>query len=675
MFRFIALILFLCLEALPLAANAETALPLSYEERNPSARKLQHWYKHHCWKAIERFYLSNKDTMTAEDYTACIPIVALSYCAQGDFDASKLVSNNYFNSSQRIANATPSQISAMHAVALKCAVQTKDWNTALSHYNYLSNDRTLSSLPIWAKYTVADTALQYNENDKALALLSPAYSNIHKNNPYHPRIAFLLAVANMRIGNTEEAHKLFVETNIHSEAGNLAGIAAKGRVQATLERIKHLSGDNKKAEEWNLLFDLQAVLDDHTSVREEEKTAALKKQAQLLAEMLKPNPQKDLLSTVLDMSEQKNIRALAQLQIAFNAYLIQKDFKAFHKNAQEALAVDSSLADIKSVRLALFQIYDPISQKNPSYNETTGNELIAAYPYLDDILTEPHKRSAQRLADQIYSSILEPPTKQFQLINLPPADERKAELAANLYALVGDFEKSAYLYAALHDVESLENLELLVKNPRQKEQINAAIAYLHTQEKNYSEAVTRAALAMGSSDASTATLATLSYASAAWRQLAAQNSTKPEEFLPMLELLDQLQTKKQVESEPWHMESTLEYALASAYLLKNDPKSALQTTLILERNYAKAFDRDNLDNKDYWDKISQNKRLKHLMEHYGALFNAITAQFHQQDSAKYGYAEEALKWQRLAAQYSKAAIGNSHYITPFIANEAIVKDR
>ncbi|MFA6916010.1 MAG: hypothetical protein WC222_06405 [Parachlamydiales bacterium] len=675
MHRFFILLILFSAGLKVLAADADIPLSLPYEEKNASARKLQHWYKHHCWKAIERFYLSNKDSMEQDEYTACIPIIALSYCAQGDFDASTLAAKNFFNSPQHFTNATPSQVSAMHAVALKCAVQMKDWKSANAHYSYLLKDKTLAALPLWAKYAVADTALQYNDNEKALALLIPAYANTQKDNPYQPRIAFLLAVANMRIGNLEEAHKLFLEANIHPEAGHLAGIAAKGRVQSTQEILKHLTGDNKKAEQWKLLFDLQALLDDHTSISDEEKNSALKLQAQLLAQLLKYNQESARLSTILDMSASKSERAVAQLQIAFNAYLTQKDFKTFHKYAQDAITTNADLASLKSLRLALFQVYDPFSKKNPAFNEVAANEFLAAYPFIDDPLTEAHKVSAQRLADAIYDSILEPPTHQFLLINLPPAEGVKASLAANLYALVGDYEKSIYLYASIHDIESLENIAHAVKDPLQKEKLNAILAYLNTQNGNFAEGCTYAALAMGSTDHFNATLAALAYASSAWRQLAAQKNPTPDEFLPMLDLLDQLQTKKQLESEPWHMEAALEYALLSAYLLKNDPKSDLQSTLILERNYAKAFDRNDLTNRSYWEELNKNKRMKTLMEHYAALFNAISAKYHQQYAAKNGLADEALKWQRLSAQYSKTALGNNHYITPFIANESIPKDR
>src|SRR5690606_10674738 len=125
-----------------IAAPQNASLQLPYEEENATARKLQHWYKHRCWKAIESFYLSNKNSIEGKEQSACLPIVALSYCAQEDFDTADRIATTFFQSSSQ---ASPSQLNAMHAIALKCAMHKKDLQAAKTHYNSLIKDRSLSS--------------------------------------------------------------------------------------------------------------------------------------------------------------------------------------------------------------------------------------------------------------------------------------------------------------------------------------------------------------------------------------------------------------------------------------------------------------------------------------------------------------------------------------------------
>lgn len=652
---------------LPVYCEKNIPLDLIQNEQNASAQKLQHWYKHQCWRAIENYYQAHKTQMTPEESNASLPIIALSYSAQGNQTAAEALANAYINNNK---SASPHQLNIMHGILLKSFIEHNDWTAAEPHYRTLLKSDNVSSLPLWIRYTLADTALQQNDPSRTLTLLTSSYASTDQNNPLRPRMAFLLAIANMRLKNPEQAHAYFTECYEHPEAGTLAGLAAKGRVQATNDRLKSVSDEKKPHVERQLLTDLQALLDDHTSLTEAEKSNALRQQAQLLSQMLRHEEANERLNQILHMSSSPQERAQIYLQIAFNSYLARKDANSFHYNAQQALRTDPALASLKSLRLALFHIYEKLSDENPQWTLPAAEQLAAAYPSLNSKMASPHLTSARNLSNKLYQPLSTSTSSQLGLLLLPPQDTAKASTAAHLLANLGSIESSLTLYASIGDIKNIEALSDNINSQDLREKQNAILAYLYARNGSHPEACAKAALALTSSDKQTVALATLAYAAAGWRTLAAQNDPNPDNYIHLLELLSQLQENRQAESEPWHVEAALEYALASAYLLRNDPKSAEQNVLLLDRIYAKYFDHEGIDGQVYWKSVREQPNLQRIMERYAALFNAKSAEKHAELAQKNGNADEVLAWNRKAEHFYRAAQGQGYGATKFLLDES-----
>lgn len=416
--------------------------------------------------------------------------------------------------------------------------------------------------------------------------------------------------------------------------------------------------------------------------------------------------QKQLTSQLLS-TEDKQERSAIHLELALEGYYGDKNLPLFRAHSQQLLAYEKEggfsaeesrwLHDLLfhlSHQLAFSSSVDPVVQRQ--YLQEAASHLLLLYPSpIEELFLGPRSDECQisrQLADLLWQN--QPQLAPLLPMEAPPKElVEAAERIARLYSIafipleswvaidgsepfsdrsMQQLDRALQLSAALQNLPMLEALTRTCQRHAKvpialKAKAESLTAYFYEQYGHHWHASLLTAAHMARPEPWTAGLATLTFAKAGWRQLAAEQVSDRERYQPFLQLLGLLATCVIPENEPLHTEAAIEYALAATAADQCHPDASILRTMALGHVRQDYFQWQTGSHPPPLSRLPHQSR---AVAGYRQLLEAHTLSEQGMTAKAHGHFEEMIDHHRRAIQIYSNLVGNEQFQWPYLQTEA-----